>query len=85
MINPYQKYTYEVRDQDSKSRSHLDMSRLYCCKKGHVISKCRFRRLLVPKGIYQWLQKATNVQLTLKDPMNVGYLSPMFDISGGMS
>jgi hypothetical protein len=55
--NPYQKYTYVVKNQVSKSNSHPNLNCLYCCKKGHIIAKCRFRRFLVPKGIFQWLPK----------------------------
>ena len=68
MINPFQKYTYEVRDQYRKSRSHLDMSCLYCCKKGHTISKCRFRRFLVLKGIYQWFPKGKKCFTHTQEP-----------------
>ena len=58
MNNPYQKYTYEIRDQSSKSNSHIISTCLYCCKEGHTIKKCRFRRSLVPKGIFKWSPKS---------------------------
>jgi hypothetical protein len=57
MVNPYQKYKYVIKDEDSKSNQNEKFSCLYCCKKGHSIAKCRFRRFLVPKGIYQWMPK----------------------------
>jgi hypothetical protein len=40
MNNPYQKYTYVVKDQVSKNNSHPNLNCLYCCKKGHTIAKC---------------------------------------------
>ena len=27
----------------------------YCMKKGHSVRYCRFRKFLVPKGIYKWI------------------------------
>ena len=27
----------------------------YCMKKGHSVRYCRFRKSLVPKGIYKWI------------------------------
>jgi len=60
MVNPYQKYKYVIKDEDSKSNPNVNFSCLYCCKKGHSIAKCRFRRFLVPKGIYQWMPKCNH-------------------------
>ena len=60
MVNPYQKYKYVIKDEDSKSNPNANFSCLYCCKKGHSIAKCRFRRFLVPKGIYQWMPKCNH-------------------------
>ena len=57
MINPYKKYNYEIKDPPSKSNLPKTLTCLYCCKRGHTISKCRFRRFLVPQGIFKWLPK----------------------------
>jgi len=29
----------------------------YCMKKGHSVRYCRFRKSLVPKGIFKWIPK----------------------------
>src|ERR1051325_8274802 len=85
MINPYKKYSYEVRDQSSKCNYFNTLTCLYCCKKGHTIKKCHFRRFLVPQGIFQWLPKCNLCTThTHKDPIKIGYLLPLFKFAGGM-
>jgi len=29
----------------------------YCMKKGHFVRYCRFRKSLIPKGIYKWIPR----------------------------
>lgn len=48
---PYKKYKYVVRESNSENHSHHHLTCHYCCNKGHTISKCKFRRYLVPKGV----------------------------------
>ncbi|XP_050888687.1 uncharacterized protein LOC127093827 [Lathyrus oleraceus] len=39
----YKKYNFAVRESNSESHSHHHLTCHYCCKKGHTISKCKFR------------------------------------------
>lgn len=77
---PYKKYKFVIRESNRESHSHNHLTCHYCYKKGHNISKCNFRRYLVPRGVFQWLPKFKNVSLTLKDPMKIGYLALLFDL-----
>lgn len=47
--NPYKMYNFVGNGPNSKSSSSHNLCCHYCCKKGHIIAKCKFRRLLVPK------------------------------------
>ncbi|XP_058766926.1 uncharacterized protein LOC131640543 [Vicia villosa] len=62
---PYAKYSFVekiAKDSISKSKQfHHHGLCHYCCRKGHTIEKCKFRRFLVPKGIYQWKPKDNHV------------------------
>ncbi|KAK2445046.1 gag-protease polyprotein [Trifolium repens] len=44
-----------------KSDSHITCH--YCCCEGHTIAKCKARKLLVPKGVLQWMPKLNKVCL----------------------
>ena len=57
------KHRHMLKDSNSKDMSHKNLSCHYCCKKGHTIEKCKFRKLFVPKGAIQWLPKS-NYNLT---------------------
>lgn len=58
---PYKKYKYVEMDSNNKRIIHHHVTCHYFCKKGHFISKCIFRRILVPKGVFQWLPECNNV------------------------
>lgn len=49
----YNKYSYVEKEYNSESNSHRQLTCHYCCKKGHTIVKCKFRRFLVPKGVFK--------------------------------
>lgn len=75
----YKKYNYAEKESNSESHSHRHLTCHYCCKKCHTIIKCKFRRFLVPKGLFNGFPSATIFPLTLKDPIKIGYLSLLFD------
>ena len=85
MINPYKKYTYEIRDQSSKSNSLQTLTCLYCCKKGHTIGNSALGYFWFLKEFSNGCQNATQVSFTHKDPIKIGYLLPLFKLVGGMS
>jgi hypothetical protein len=58
---PYAKYSFvekipRIPMSKSKRIHHHDLCHYYC-HSGHTIAKCKFRRFLVHKGIYQWMPK----------------------------
>ncbi|XP_058721912.1 uncharacterized protein LOC131593431 [Vicia villosa] len=57
----YSKYTFVPKVSTSKTAYSHHITCHYCCKKGHTIEKCKFRRILVPKGVFQWLPKCNNL------------------------
>lgn len=64
-LNPsYKKYKHVQKDSNRKSTSHHNLScHYFYYKKGHTIENCKFKRLFVPKGVFQWLPKC-NLDLT---------------------
>ncbi|KAK2444675.1 gag-protease polyprotein [Trifolium repens] len=54
------KYKFVEKDH-KKSNPYIVCH--YCCDKGHTIAKCKARKLLVPKGILQWMPKLNKVCL----------------------
>ena len=59
---PYAKYSFIPKDLMNKNKqTHHHGLCHYCCRAGHTIEKCKFRRFLVPKGIYQWKPKGNHV------------------------
>ncbi|KAK2416799.1 gag-protease polyprotein [Trifolium repens] len=58
-----------------KSDSHITCH--YCCCEGHTIAKCKARKLLVPKGVLQWMPKLNKVCLPhqLRPNMSWGPIS----------
>ena len=40
----------------------------YCCKSGHTLNKCYFKKHGVPKGKYKWIAKNSNVLSNMKGP-----------------
>lgn len=57
----YKKHKFVKKESNSKDTSHNNLYCLYCFKKGHTIEKYKFRKLLVPKGAFQWLPKCNLV------------------------
>ena len=43
--------------QPVKKSFHPIVTCFYCMKKGHSVRYCRFRKSLVPKGIYKWIPR----------------------------
>ena len=60
MNNPYKRYSYKIRDDTSKDNPYNLVTCTYCCKKGHTVRRCRFRKILVPNGIFKWFPKSNN-------------------------
>ena len=79
---PYAKYSFvEKIPEDSMSKSkqiHHHGLCHYCCHKGHNIEKCKFRRFLVPKGIYQWRPKGNHVTTYPHGPNENWVPTPLF-------
>lgn len=46
----------KVKNEDLNNKGHSpqNLTCHYCCMKGHTIEKCKFKRFLVPKGVFQW-------------------------------
>ena len=77
-LNPsHKKYKYAQKDSNSKIISHHNLSCHYCCKKGHTIEKCKFRRLFVPKGVFQWFPKC-NLDFTHPQGPNENWITSIF-------
>jgi hypothetical protein len=55
------KNSTKVKKDQKKGNSHITCH--YCCCEGHTIAKCKARKLLVPKGILQWMPKLNNACL----------------------
>lgn len=72
-LNPsYAKYSFvekipRIPMSKSKQIHHHDLCH-YCCHSSHTIVKCKFRRYLVPKGIYQWMPKCNIVSTHTQGP-----------------
>src|SRR3954466_6863358 len=50
MINPYQRYTYVIKDQSSKCDDYSNSRCLYCCKMGHTIKNVALGGSWFPKA-----------------------------------
>jgi hypothetical protein len=55
------KNSTNLKKDQKKGNSHITCH--YCCCEGHTIAKCKARKLLVPKGILQWMPKLNNTYL----------------------
>jgi hypothetical protein len=58
------KFVKKKLNPKSKILGHTDHSNVicyYCCTKGHTIAKCQTRKVLIPKGIMQWIPKSNIV------------------------
>lgn len=53
----YKKHNFKKQDSNDKNIIHHNISCHYCCKNGHTSEKCKFRKMLFPKGVSQWLPK----------------------------
>ena len=67
-LNPYRRYNFVEKDPNSKSPSSHNLYYHYCCKKSHTITKCKYRRLFVPKGVFQWLPKCNQDLINHQGP-----------------
>lgn len=55
--NSYKNHKNFKKDSNGKSISHHNISCHHCCKNGNTIEKCKFKKMLLPKGTSQWLSK----------------------------
>jgi hypothetical protein len=53
----YKKHKNHKKDLNGKIISHRNLTCHCCCKKGRTIEKYKFRKILVHKGVSQWLPK----------------------------
>lgn len=65
--NPHKRYSFVEKGSNSKSTSSHIIYCHYCCK-GHTIAKCKFRRLFIHKGVYQWLPKCNQGLINPQGP-----------------
>ena len=85
MINPYQKYTYEIRDPPSKSNLPKTLTCFIVAKGGTPLANVDLGGFWFLKAFSNGCQNATQVSFTHKDPIKIGYLLPLFKLVGGMS
>ncbi|WJX13358.1 hypothetical protein P8452_03754 [Trifolium repens] len=55
------KNSKNVKLDQKKNDSHVTCH--YCCCEGHTIAKCKARKVLVPKGVLQWMPKLNKTYL----------------------
>lgn len=55
--NPYKRYNFVEKDQNSKGHSPHNLTCHFCCKKCHTIEKCKFMRPFAHKGVFQCFPK----------------------------
>lgn len=66
--NPYRRYTFVENGSNRKITSSHNLYCHYCCKKGHTIAKCKFRRLFVPKVDFQWFLRCNQSFINPQGP-----------------
>ncbi|KAK2356902.1 gag-protease polyprotein [Trifolium repens] len=76
--------TLKVKSKNSKSfkmdqkKSDSHITCHYCCCEGHTIAKCKARKLLVPKGVLQWMPKLNKTYLPHQLGPNENWVPPSY-------